>query len=744
MTSRLSPRVALAIATGLLGLLCALAAQPARADVFGTISLLSASPFGQAEFAHDPAISEDGRYVVFDGSVGGVTGLWRRETRPGATLEQVAGGDATLPSVSADGRYISFTTNEGASLPAITDGQIQLGEPVLEAPGVYVRDMDISPGEAGAFTLASAKDGSSQSLTYEFPGAEPAEVEVKRITLGATAAGRSAITADGRTVVFVTTAQSDLAGPETPPLQVAVRHLDTEETQLVSVRFDPATGRPALNPETGQAEPVPEDEGHHGAVWSLGSPPTFETHKGAVTRAYRVPTLAGASISADGTAVAWLGEQISEQARMLSEETTTQTYAEPLWRRISGGPSEPTRRVIGGSDPESPGCLAHPEGKLPGAPSPSDPCQGPFATQTNSFGTWNDAAEADAIPRLSANGDDVAFIASVALTSEAGGFGFGGHEYPSDAYWVDMAAPDRDAALRQLTQFASGEKERISTNAGITDVAISPSGGQVAFTTKRTVFPLGVPAYTSVPAAVPGLAELYEANLENETLTRLTQGYNGAAAEHPEPETGKEDRYAKLSDGALSPSFSAGAETLAFSDTASNLVFGDGNTPIDANGEVADGADAYLAPRIIFSEQPTTQTISPAPGNPVLEPPWRLTVSAASLSNGTVQIRAVVPSAGTLIASASSVLPATAARRKQRKVKRTIAHATTTPRAGASSVVKLELKLGGRYRALANHAGGLAGTVTVTFAAKGHPTLRKTLKVRFVHRSPHRKRRSRR
>ena len=123
------------------------AGAPARADVFDTISMLSASPFGQAEFAHDPAISEDGNYVVFDGSVAGVRGVWRRETRPGASLEQVAGGDATLPSVSANGEYVSFTTNEGAALPAITNGRIET-EAALEAPSVYVRDMNIPADQA--------------------------------------------------------------------------------------------------------------------------------------------------------------------------------------------------------------------------------------------------------------------------------------------------------------------------------------------------------------------------------------------------------------------------------------------------------------------------------------------------------------------------------------------------------------------------------------------------------------------
>jgi hypothetical protein len=81
--SRLRP----VIATGLGALVLALGAAPgARADVFGPISLLSASPYGQAEYAHDPVLSEDGRYVVFDGTIAGVPGVWRRQTKPGSTF----------------------------------------------------------------------------------------------------------------------------------------------------------------------------------------------------------------------------------------------------------------------------------------------------------------------------------------------------------------------------------------------------------------------------------------------------------------------------------------------------------------------------------------------------------------------------------------------------------------------------------------------------------------------------------
>ena len=101
---------------------------------------------------------------------------------------------------------------------------------------------------------------------------------------------------------------------------------------------------------------------------------------------------------------------------------------------------------------------------------------------------------------------------------------------------------------------------------------------------------------------MPGLVEIYDADLANETLTRVTRGYEGGVPEHPELETGNEDRYARVSDGSLSPSFDAAGQMLAFSSTASNLVFGDGNAPPNGQGEL-DGADVFLVPRIVFSDR---------------------------------------------------------------------------------------------------------------------------------------------
>ena len=79
-----------------------LAPGAARADVFGPIELASIGPVSiggsashpqQALYAHDPAISGNGRYVVFDGYFGGRTGVWRRELQPPFTVEPVAVGE---------------------------------------------------------------------------------------------------------------------------------------------------------------------------------------------------------------------------------------------------------------------------------------------------------------------------------------------------------------------------------------------------------------------------------------------------------------------------------------------------------------------------------------------------------------------------------------------------------------------------------------------------------------------------
>jgi hypothetical protein len=753
-------------------------AAPAGADVFQPISLVSDGFLAgaatedaaqQALYAHDPAISENGRYVAFDGSFGGLTGVWRRdlqngEVQPVAVGAQVQGSescatepsgaeapcDAELPSISANGRYVSFTTT----------APIAPGADRNQGPDVYVRDMNVEPSEQRSeacaeeereatgddsscpFTLVSAVNGKTEGLTYEYAGALGQQFEEAHY--GSLASGRSALSADGRHVAFVTSSPSNLAGPKTPALQVAVRDLDTRETQLVSVAYDPETGQSI------PGSPVSGVEGTDvfGAVYVPGSgPPAFPF----TSRAYKMTPPVGASISADASTIAWMGQDVSAQTQMLPAETLPMRYTEPLWRQIAAGPDVATRRVTGGADPANPACVASGETTLPEPASASDPCQGPFATPHDANpGIWAGDI-GDAVPQLSANGMTVAFLATATLLARGSDFGVGQGEAPSDLYVVDMhEGLSRDQALRALTEFSSANRQDLSANAPIVDLGVSPDGAQVAFTTVRTEFPLGSPAYVSAPAPVPGLLELLDADLADDTLTRVTQGFEGGASEqpHPEVEAGR-DPYG-VEAGALSPSFSADGNTLAFSSTASNLVYGDGNTPSSEGSTTFDGSDTFVVGRRTFTSAPTPQEVSSAPANPALQPAWELGVTARSLPNGSVQLYIEIPGAGKLSAAATSAVVVRLAHSSRsrrprgahgplRRVRvstvlatRQVATATKTTSSSVGEFLALTLVLTKSYSALAGKLGGLSATVSVLFAAQGHPALRESIPVTFL------------
>jgi WD40-like Beta Propeller Repeat len=724
-------RMALALGATLLAL-----ALPgiARADVFGPIELASASAVPgdaqdqQANAAEDSDISADGRFVVFDGSFGGKTGVFRRDLLTGA-VAVVAEGDAVLPSISEDGQYVSFTTTE--RLDEQNDTNV--------APDVYVRDMskpDDQPCPAGweaseegreqcAFTLVSAVNGSPEGLSYKYDGIEPSAEETR---FGALAAGRSALSANGHEVAFVTTTESNLANParpaeptgleepQTPALQVAVRNLETRETMLVSVLRDPATGEPELSP-AGQTQPVPTQSGH-GAVYGGGSPPRF-----------KASSWVGASINADGSTVAWMGQQIALQAPTLANDLANQSeYTEPLWRRIDEGPRAPTRRVTGGSDPGAPECANSGESQLTVPPTLADPCQGPLNSSSGLLGepgVWTGGTSEDYLPRLSANGMTVAFLSNA--REIASGEEFDATEGSSDLYVVDMREGlTRLDAQRRLTELA-GDVGDFARVAPIVDYAISPDGSQVAFATQRIVFPLGSPAFVSAPAAALGIVDLYDADLADETLTRVTQGFEGQQSAAPTSSEGR----------TYSPSFSADGDLLAFTSEADNLVYGDGNK----------ASDAFVVERERFAKEQPANEISAAP-TISLAPVWELGVTAFSRKDGTVQLEVNVPGPGTLAVGAQSTVTVRSstrargahgakARRSTRVATRTVA--SRGIRSGAAGLLALTLKLGHRYSALAAKRGGLSATVTVSFGARGHKTLRQRLTVTFVRANTHKR-----
>ncbi len=735
----------------------------ARADVFGPISLLSQRAISrtgsggqlveeaqQADYAHDPAVSGNGLYVAFDGSFGGISGVWRHDLQTGvvervdACPAEQSSCIAELPSISENGQYVSFTTTA-----RLTSGDRNGG------PDVYVRDMEkavpkpqamgqaVAPSEAeidesGAFMLASAVNGSEEGLTYEFPNANTVEEKTfDEAHYGSLASGRSALSANGEEVVFVTTAASNLAGPKTPALQVAVRDLASKTTELVSVAYDPQTGSPVVNPSTDAQEPVSAEEGGrtYGAVYSPSLPPPGFN----APAAYAPQSPIGASISADGSTVAWTGQDISLQAPVLSAEALPAIYSEPLWRRIADGPDAPTRRITGGSDPANPACATSGETALPEVFSATDPCQGPFRTEA--LGVWI-GGTGNPVPQLSGNGMTVAFLASAPPVE--GNFGGDVLERASDIYVVNMTAGlSRVQALTELTELASGNAQEPATTAPIVDLGISPGGEQVAFTTQRTVFPLGSPAYVSAPAATPGMVELFDVDLADDTLTRVTRSFEGGPSEAPHlTESSGQDPYGDT-DGALSPSFSDDGDTLVFSSTAANLVYGDGNTPPQTGSLTFDGSDVFAVSRTVFDTAAPSQEVSSPPAGPPLLPTWRLGVSALSQKNGNVLLEVETPGAGQLHAGAQSAVRVAVGHSartrhgaREHRVSSATVLAQTVAATSASSLgaglTAMTLKLEKPYSALDGEHGGLSATVTVTLRAPGHAATHQSITVTFV------------
>ncbi len=462
----------------------ALLAPSAEAG-FTPSALVSGSQQIGADYAFDPAFAADGRYVVYGGSQGTTAGVYRKDLATG-TLELVAAGDAGAPSVSADGRWVAFTSS--ARLGSADDH-------AGACTSVYVRDMSLPATDPAAYLLASARDGSDAGLTYADAGTPGCPGG------GADAAARGAISADGRKVAFTVIGASDLLGAAgdttTAEAQIAVRDLAMRTTQLVSQTRESLGGVPAA-----------VDGGA-----ALSSSKRVEARNRPVARS-------SATISADGTTVAWMGIQIPQQAP-IGDRFTRQPpgtgprwYAEPLWRRIADGPTAPTRRIVGGSDdPEAcPSC----DGPLiadfaPDLPPPDgpDPLAGSFIfVPSLGGGSLQNASTIEAAtPRMSADGRRVAVLSTQPGHEERQAAGSGGSiAATANAFVVDMAPGlTRTQALTRLTRWASIRFGQGNENVSgpVTSVAISPDGTRVAFTTNRIVFTQSPPGLVTPPLSQP-------------------------------------------------------------------------------------------------------------------------------------------------------------------------------------------------------------------------------------------------
>jgi Tol biopolymer transport system component len=692
-------RTSVRLAPGVLTLLCALLAFAAPAHAtYGPaagglgaeiVSVDNASDEQGDAPTTDADISANGQYVVFQTKAtnffenDGETQQEREAAEPPGTLREggifrydrgtgelqlVASGNlvvaegpeagkvlirgAVNPSVSTEGRYVAFASAQKL-VPQDTGCSTDVPQGATYCNvQVYERDMDVAPSQAGAYTLVSAQNGSEDPPVYEdssispIPGGDP----------GAQMWPNTAISADGRYVLFrsaeVPSSLPEGSTPSTEPGQLFVRDLLERTTTLVT--------------RTKSGEPAGGAEGP-------------------------------ATLSADGSTVAWVGRNAPEQTVFLAGEDLDETLPYYLWRRWQE-PGAATRRVTGVADPEDPECP--PGSSIKNEATATGPCYGPLTLPENTS-----PGISSQVPALSANGYTVVFLAGGALRPN--------FLKPDalDVFLTSMApGVTRKAGTRELTLAVNGAEG--DGNASIESLAMSSDATHIALVSQRDAFVLSEPAATGRFSTTGQQSELDVIDLSTNTLERAIVGLEGA---EPNGST------------ANNPTLSADGSTLAFVSAASNMIFGDANDASDAFAATLQAAGGTAAPLAGVNSGSGGFAFS-ATASP------ELGVSVKSGKDGAVILLVETPGAGKLraralgsIAKASTNKAKTAnansADARTSKAKKTtkkkpsptvlLASASSTTRSEGTTT--LTLHISSKYVKDLQRAGKLKANITIDF-----------------------------
>jgi Tol biopolymer transport system component len=224
-----------------------------RSRIRGAAALVSASTRGEPANgpSYFPSISADGRFIAFqsyaDNLVPGDTNdgpdifVWDRQTGKTELVSLAVGGGSAdgksySPVISANGRFVAFTSGAGTY-----------------APGVFVRDRQTATTERlvhGGGSPAISADG--RFVAFEDPGSifvrdrQTGKTELVTVgTSGEPANDRvysPSISADGRFVAFNSRATNLVPGDTNNGPDIFVRDRQTGKTELVTVA---ANGVPA-------------------------------------------------------------------------------------------------------------------------------------------------------------------------------------------------------------------------------------------------------------------------------------------------------------------------------------------------------------------------------------------------------------------------------------------------------------------------------------------------------------------
>ncbi len=576
----------------------------------------------EKEAAEPPGTVREGGIFRYDRETGGLelVASGNLVVSEGAEAGKVLVRGAENPSVSAEGRYIAFISAQ----QLVPHSQSEHTENVE----VYERDMDVAPGQPGAYTLVSAQDGSEEppvfddsSITTPTPGGDP----------GTQLWPNTAISANGRYVLFrtdeVPSSLPEGSTPTTPPGQLFVRDVQDKTTTLV-------TSKIAGGPAAGAEGP--------------------------------------ATLSADGSTVAWVGADAPSQTVFLPGEDLDESIPYYLWRRWQE-PDSATRRVTGIAEPE-----CDPAEHIELNPAAEGPCYGPLSFPESDLASINETA-----PGLSAEGYKVAFLAGSELRPE--------NNKPDalDLFTTDMKPPSTPKnSTSELTLAVKNVQG--DGSASITSLALSTDGTHIAFVSQRNVFVLPEPQLVGSVSATAQQAELYVVDLVTDTMERAVLGVEGS-----EPN----------GSSAGNPTFTEDGSTVAFVSGASNLIFGDANGFSDAFTATLQAPTGTVAPPSSFNSAQGGFSLTG-----VASPELGLSVKRAA--DGDLILLVETPGAGKLVAQAQGTISTKVGKRARKKK---VVLARTSGATQAEGTATLVLKLASKYAKDLKSAGKLKALVTVDY-----------------------------
>ena len=462
------------------------------------------------------------RYVVFDGSIGGVSGVWRRDLDSGA-LEQVAGGDAEMPSISADGQEISFTTNEGASLPAITHDQPDstLSRKRSTSTCATWRCAARRRRAAAQRARVGGANGSAQPLAYGARTRRPGRR--RRRALGdQRRRQRGGVRHDRRLRSRLLSRSSNSKNclpakrpsptPRLSGCRARPRKRSDDACQPLPVRLRRSRrgGR-----RTGRDRPGSGRCLHRAGSSSRTSLPAGMA--GSLDQCGRIDRrLDGAGYPRAG----------ADAERRRSGAGLHRAAVAAHRARLGNG----HRAGDGWRRPDQPAVHRLRRERVADHPLALDPCQGPFVGPNGGRthrGLAGSRGAGDFIPRLSEHGNEVAFLSEARLLAEGGDFGGNTKASQATSSSRTCGRASRVQALMPVTEVGPPKSRRRRADPRLRNLRRRRTGGVHHRAHELLARPARV---RERPGAQPGMPELFDADLRDGTLTRVTHGYAGGPA----------------------------------------------------------------------------------------------------------------------------------------------------------------------------------------------------------------------